>query len=65
MTVGAMREPPVDPTESRNPSMCGRPMPENREIPSVSVRFLAERIGQGRPVAERLACTPSGSQTST
>jgi hypothetical protein len=35
--------------------MSGHPMHENREIPPVSAGLLTRRIGQGRPVAERLA----------
>ena len=65
MSGGVKREPSIDPAESKTPSMCGRPMHENREIPSISVRPLTGRNGQGRPVAERLACTSAGSQTSS
>jgi hypothetical protein len=42
------RELPADPTRSKNPSMCGASMRENREIPCPPIRLIAGWAAQGR-----------------
>lgn len=51
------------PAESETLSMRGHSMLENREISAVPVGANRRRVGQGRPVAAILACTPLRSQT--
>ena len=46
---GAMREPSADPARSKNLSMHGTSMHENREIPVSPARLITGRAAQGRP----------------
>ena len=43
------RELLADPARSKNPSMCGASMRENREIPCPPVWLITGRAAQGRP----------------
>ena len=46
---GAVREPSADPARSKNLSMYGVPMRENREIPRSPAQPINGRAAQGRP----------------
>jgi hypothetical protein len=52
----------ADPARSKNPSMYGNSMRENREVPSSPVRSINQAGRSGKAKAVRLRCTRMGSR---